>query len=196
MRSLDQTDMQILGLLAENARKPFSEIADEVGLSGPAVSDRVERLQDAGVINRFTIDLNRSQLRAGVPIFVQLETLTEELDVVREQVEDADAVEHVFTTAAGEIWFFARAEPQSVRRWIEDLLEGTAVAEYSVTLIDDAEWAPSLDGPELALTCAECDNTVDREGRSARLDGQLYHFCCPSCESQFIERHDRFEKNA
>jgi len=46
MRDLDETDMEILSLLAENARRSFSAIGEEVGLSGPAVSDRVTRLQE------------------------------------------------------------------------------------------------------------------------------------------------------
>lgn len=39
MQNLDETDMEILSLLAENARMAFSEIGEEVDLSGPAVSD-------------------------------------------------------------------------------------------------------------------------------------------------------------
>lgn len=75
MRDLDETDMEILSLLAENARRPFSAIGEENGLSGPAVSDRVTRLQEAGVINHFTIDVDRSQLKAGVPVLIQLDFL-------------------------------------------------------------------------------------------------------------------------
>jgi len=45
MRDLDDTDLEILSLLAEDARRPFSEIGERVGLSGPAVSDRVTRLR-------------------------------------------------------------------------------------------------------------------------------------------------------
>ena len=45
MRELDETDVQILSLLAEDARRPYSDIGETVGLSGPAVSDRVTRLR-------------------------------------------------------------------------------------------------------------------------------------------------------
>jgi len=47
---------------------------------------------------------------------------------------------------------------------------------------------------EFALTCAECSNTVDSEGETARIDGEVYHFCCPSCLSQFRERYQRLEE--
>lgn len=193
MQQLDDTDLQILAHLAEDARRPYSEIASAVGLSGPAVSDRVQRLREAGVIRRFTVHLDRSQLRAGAPVFVQ--AAPDDADAVLEQVTSADAVEHVFETADGEVWFYARAETGQVRRWLDGLFEGHDV-DYAVTLLDGVEWTPSVSGAEFALTCVECGNTVDAEGESARIDGDVYHFCCPSCRARFEERYERFEAEA
>lgn len=195
MRDLDETDMEILSLLAENARIPFSEIGKEVGLSGPAVSDRVDRLQERNIINHFTIDVNRSQLRAGVPVFIQLEVPPHSLDLTRKRVSEADGVEHVFITSEGEIWFYARAEAQNVRVWVETLLGEVDSADYTVTLVDEVEWTPSIDGVEFALTCAECSNSVDNEGEVARIDGDVYHFCCPSCLARFEDRYQQLAED-
>jgi len=196
MSDLDETDLEILSLLAENARRPFSEIGEEVGLSGPAVSDRVDRLQEAGVLDRFTIEVDRAQLRAGLPVVVRVTVPPESFDAVRERVGDANGVEHVFVTAEGEIWFYARTQAQNVRTWVNTLLGDAEAAEYSVTLIDEAEWTPSIEGVEFALTCAECGNTVDSEGETTRIDGEIHHFCCPSCLSRFEERYRRLEEGA
>jgi DNA-binding Lrp family transcriptional regulator len=193
MRDLDETDMEILRLLGENARRPFSDIAERVGLSGPAVSDRVQRLEEAGVIERFTVEVDQSQLRAGVPVFVHAPVPAGDVDDCRRALADADAVEHVFVTADGELRFYARARVQRVREWLDGLLPVDGV-DYDVTLLDDAEWTPSLEGTQFALTCAECGNTVDSEGESARIDGEVYHFCCPSCLSRFEGRYDRLEE--
>lgn len=194
MHDLDETDMDILSLLAENARIPFSEIGEEVGLSGPAVSDRVNRLQERGIIEHFTIDVNRSQLRAGVPVLVQLNLSAESLDTVRGRAREASGVEHLFVTADGELWFYARAEVQNVHSWVETLLRDIESADYTVTLIDEVEWTPTIDGVEFALTCAECGNTVDNEGETARIDDDIYHFCCPSCLSRFEDRYQQLEE--
>jgi len=196
MRKLDETDLEILSLLAENARLPYSEIGDEVGLSGPAVSDRVRRLEEAGIINNFTVDINRSQLRAGVPVFVQLTVPTRAHETVRDRLRDADGVEHVFVTAEGELWFYARVKAQNVRVWVESITDEIEAQDYSVTLIDETEWTPSIDGVGFALTCAECGNTVDNEGETARIDGDIYHFCCPSCLARFEERYRHLEESA
>lgn len=196
MRDLDETDIEILSLLAKNARRPFSDIGEEVGLSGPAVSDRVSRLEEAGVINNFTVDVNRSELRAGVPVLIQLEISADSIELARERLRDADSVEHVFVTAEGEVWFYARAEARNVRPWINSLFEGIEPLEYSVTLIEETEWTPSIEGLEFALTCAECGNTVDAEGETTRIDDEVYHFCCPSCLSRFEDRYRRLEEGA
>lgn len=47
---LDQLDLNIIDTLANNARKPFLEIARDNGVSGAAVHQRVAKLQKAGVI--------------------------------------------------------------------------------------------------------------------------------------------------
>jgi Lrp/AsnC family leucine-responsive transcriptional regulator len=196
MRDLDETDMKILSLLAEDARRPFSSIGEEVDLSGPAVSDRVKRLEESDIINGFTVDVNRAQLRAGVPVFVRLENDTSVIEPLRSRLHDADGIEHLFVTAEGKIWFYGRAEGQNVRRWIDGLLEETPSMDYSVTLVDDLEWTPSLDGTEFAITCAECGNTVDSEGESARIDDDVYHFCCSSCRGRFEDQYQRLEEGA
>ncbi|WP_435075055.1 AsnC family transcriptional regulator [Halorubrum sp. HHNYT27] len=202
MRDLDETDVEILSLLAENARRPFSEIGERVGLSGPAVSDRVTRLEESGVIEGFTVDVDRSKLRAGVPVLVDValplgsESDDDQtaLDRARHRVGEADAVEHVFVTADGDLRLYGRVEGRNVREWVRGLFDGIDVDDYDVTLVDEFQWTPSVEGVEFALTCAECSNTVDSEGETARIDGEVYHFCCPSCLSRFRDRYQRLEE--
>ncbi|GAB7012905.1 AsnC family transcriptional regulator [Halolamina salina] len=195
MRDLDETDLRIIELLAADARRPYSEIGDDVGLSGPAVSDRVQRLRDSGVLERFTVDVDRSQLRAGVPVFVRL-VVDDGLAELRERVSAASAVEHLFVTADEELLFSARAEANGVRDWLTDLVGDADVRDREVRVLDEMEWSPALGGVEFALTCDECGNTVDSEGETERLGGDVYHFCCPSCRSRFVERYERMEEGA
>jgi len=195
MSSLDQTDIEILRLLSRDSRRTYTDIAEMVDLSGPAVADRVERLQDAGIIERFTVDLDRTQLGAGAQLFVQVDP-KQSFDRVRSRLDEADAVEHVMVTADGELWFNARAEVHSVHLWLRGLLEPADDAEYTVTLLDEIEWQPSLDGTEFALTCAECGNTVDSEGESEWIDEEMRHFCCSTCRDQFNEQLNQLKDGA
>jgi transcriptional regulator, AsnC family len=195
MRELDETDLEILSLLAADARRPFSEIGETVGLSGPAVSDRVTRLREAGIIEGFTVNVDRAQLRGGVPVFVRVDADGDDRETLRERVRDAEAVEHVFVTAEGEVWFHARVAATNVHGWVEGLLDEVP-ADYQVTLVDEVEWTPTVEGVEFAVGCAECGNTVDSEGETARIDDEVYHFCCGSCRTRFEERYERIEEGA
>jgi len=195
MRDLDETDMEILQLLLSDARRPYSDIADTVGLSAPAVSDRVARLEESGVIKRFTLDVDRSQLRSGIPVLVTIETAAGP-DAVRAALLEADAVEHVFTTAEGDIVAFARVPDNDIASWLSDTVESDTVADFEVDLLSGAAWSPDLGGTEFALSCAQCGNTVDSEGTAARIDGTLYQFCCPSCESRFEEKYAELQEGA
>lgn len=58
-------DRQILSLLEQDARRSVSDMAQRVGASRTAVKDRMVRLQDAGIIKRFTVDIEREVVEPG-----------------------------------------------------------------------------------------------------------------------------------
>jgi len=137
MRDLDETDMEILRLLGKTRSTTVQRNRRGGGPLGPAVSDRVERLEEAGVIEGFTVDVDQSQLRAGIPVFVQATVPAADVDDCKATIADADAVEHVFVTADGECWFYARAQVRQVREWLQGLLPDADGVDYDVTLVDD-----------------------------------------------------------
>ena len=59
---VDLKDRRILSLLSENARMPLTQIAKKVQLSRDAVNYRVKRLQDKGIILKFTANISYSKL--------------------------------------------------------------------------------------------------------------------------------------
>ncbi len=195
MHTLDEKDQQILRLLRQNARIPFSRIAEEVDLSGPAVSDRVDRLEQTGIITSYTIDIDQSQLRNGISVLVQITTHPTDPTQLTETLQHSEKVEHVFITANGKIWFTAYADESKIRESLQDLLESSDI-EFEVVLLDEISWTPSISTMEFDLSCAECGNSVDEQGTSWRTDDTEYRFCCPSCEAQFKERYQEFEQAA
>ncbi|MCE6961722.1 Lrp/AsnC family transcriptional regulator [Cereibacter sphaeroides] len=66
MTAIDDIDRKIIGMLADDARQPLTEVAARVGLSTSAVNDRVRRLVAQGVIRRFTLDASPEAL--GLPV--------------------------------------------------------------------------------------------------------------------------------
>jgi Lrp/AsnC family transcriptional regulator, leucine-responsive regulatory protein len=63
---LDAIAWKIIESLQRNARVTFAELGRKVGLSTPAVAERVHRLEEAGVITGYHASINGSKL--GVPI--------------------------------------------------------------------------------------------------------------------------------
>ncbi|WP_254822176.1 AsnC family transcriptional regulator [Haloglomus halophilum] len=196
MRDLDDTDRKILRLLLEDARRPYADIAERVDLSPPAVSDRVDRLHELGVIERFTVDIDRSALRDGVQVLVTLRTAPDAVSELRAALADLDGVEHVFETADGRVIASMAAPDGEVRNYLAGALDLDAVEGLTVDLLADAEWTPALGDATIGIDCVQCGNTVTGEGVLSEVGGTQRAFCCESCEAAFRERYEELEQGA
>lgn len=194
MSTFDETDMEILGLLVEEGRRPYSDIADAVDLSPPTVSDRIDRLQEAGIIQQFTVDLDRSKLSGGIPVLVEVTFEPDEVDEGSDRLAAHEAVERTYTTADGTVLVHAYVPDGDARGFLADAVDLDDVREYDVSILIGSEWTPGLGKDGFALTCAECGNTVSDEGESVNLDGTTYHFCCESCRSQFVDQYESLQE--
>ncbi len=67
---LDATDRRILRILAQDGRESYQAIADAVGLSRPAVMERVKRLEETGYILGYRVQLDRAKVGLPVTAFV------------------------------------------------------------------------------------------------------------------------------
>ena len=72
--NLDPVDREILNALQANARTPVAEIARQVNLTASAVSQRVRKLEDSGVITGYTATLNPKLLGFGLVAFIMVRT--------------------------------------------------------------------------------------------------------------------------
>lgn len=189
MRQLDETDLEILRLLIADARRPFSDIADRVGLSGPAVSDRIQRMEELDVIQGFTVRLDRSKLENNVPVLLELAPEPPAVEDVHGQVAALPTVEHVYRLYDGRVLAHANAPSRDVHRWLREALEFDGIAEYEIHLVSDHEWQVGVGPTDFAVACVVCGNTVGGDGEIARVDGEIKPFCCPSCQEQYLTEH-------
>jgi len=70
---MDNIDRKILNILQENARTPLKVIAEQVFLSSPAVSARIERLEAAGLIMGYQAQLSCAAMGYQIKAFIALE---------------------------------------------------------------------------------------------------------------------------
>ena len=70
MTKLDSIDNKILVLLSQDGRQPASAIAEKVGLSVPATTDRIKKLQDSGVIIGFKPIISGKKINLDITAFI------------------------------------------------------------------------------------------------------------------------------
>ena len=59
---LDDTDHKILGLLIDNTRIPFTDIAKKLDISAGTVHVRVKKMEDAGIITGSSLQVDYKKL--------------------------------------------------------------------------------------------------------------------------------------
>ena len=70
--SFDVIDRQILATLREQGRASHAALAKEVGLSSPAVGERIRKLEGAGVITGYQATFSPDALGLGICAFVSI----------------------------------------------------------------------------------------------------------------------------
>ncbi|MGD0740870.1 MAG: Lrp/AsnC family transcriptional regulator [Terracidiphilus sp.] len=80
---LDAIAWKILEALQQNARQSFAEIGRQIGLSTPAVAERVHRLEEAGVIAGYHVALDIAKLGVPIRVLVRLTIPGGDLQITR-----------------------------------------------------------------------------------------------------------------
>jgi len=73
-KMLDTTGWQLLQALQQNARLSYSELGQRVGLSSPAVAERIRRMEDAGIISGYHAEINLAKVGFPVTAIIRLTT--------------------------------------------------------------------------------------------------------------------------
>lgn len=71
MTVLDKINWEILNILKENSRESLSSISKKVNLSRPSVSERILRMEEKGIIKKYTIEIG-SDFKTNTIIFYTL----------------------------------------------------------------------------------------------------------------------------
>ncbi len=144
---LDRVDRAILGLLRADGRMSHAAIAKAVGLSGPAVHDRVRKLESKGVIRGYSAVLDPEALGLPHAAFVMV-TLSEGNEfaaddpIVARMCEEPDVLE--FHRIAGEDCYLLKVRTETNRE-LERLLRrirsirGVARTRTTVVLSTELE---------------------------------------------------------
>lgn len=70
MSSVDKIDLKIIEMLAADSRRSLADIGNSVDLAPSSVNERIRRLVAAGVIRRFTVEVDPASLDRATQIYV------------------------------------------------------------------------------------------------------------------------------
>jgi len=87
---MDSLDQEILNVLRRDARTPYTEIAEQVGTSEGTVRNRVERMTEEGIIERFTVATRKGNVKAMIEISVAVDVDTTAVSERMAEWEEVD----------------------------------------------------------------------------------------------------------
>jgi Lrp/AsnC family leucine-responsive transcriptional regulator len=93
---LDEVDRGIIDRLRENSRMTFVDIGRDLGVSDATVYNRVRRLMEAGVIKRFTVEVEEAALGRMVSGFMLVNVKPGAVKEVSKQLADIERVNEIY----------------------------------------------------------------------------------------------------
>lgn len=78
MKMIDEMDIRIMNLLKINARMSLKELSNEVHLTTPALSARIDKLEKSGFIKGYHADVDYAKLGYKIKAFIQISVLPED----------------------------------------------------------------------------------------------------------------------
>jgi Lrp/AsnC family leucine-responsive transcriptional regulator len=91
-RPLDTTDRAIIAALSENGRMTVRELAAQIGLSSPSITERIHKLEDAGAIRGYTIAVDPTVFGLVISAHVRMRAMPGEVKRLAQMLIDTPEV--------------------------------------------------------------------------------------------------------
>lgn len=131
---LDDTDIRIIQLLSENARQATSSIAAAIGMSAPSIAERIRRLEESGVISKFTVELNHELIGYPFSAIVRVKPLPGKIHILQQRLIEIPNCTQC-DKVTGDDCFIARLSLRSIPELDEVLDRIVELAETSTVII-------------------------------------------------------------
>lgn len=126
---LDAIDARILRSLALDGRCTMADLAREVGLSPPSVTERVRRLEEADVIRGYRAEVNPAALGLQLAAYIRIRPMPGQLRKVADVLNRIDAIVQC-DRVTGEDCFIAKAHVRSMAE-LETVID--RIIPYAIT---------------------------------------------------------------
>ncbi len=94
---MDSVDMKLLGLLQEDSRMSYTDIAKSVGISETAIRRRIKKLIDEKIIEKFTVKVNPDKIGKPITAFVGVDVGGEISPVAGSELLNRKEISELYT---------------------------------------------------------------------------------------------------
>ncbi|SEG58817.1 Lrp/AsnC family transcriptional regulator, leucine-responsive regulatory protein [Nonomuraea solani] len=105
-KEMDALDLRILAELQIDARVSFAELGRRVGLSAPAVADRMQRLEETGVIVGYRAEVNPRALGFPVTVMVRIRPAARELRRISKIAQEVPQIVECYRMTGDDCFYF------------------------------------------------------------------------------------------
>lgn len=91
-RQLDSIDRAIIAALTEDGRMTFKQLAKQIGLSSPSITDRILKLKDAGAILGYSVLVDPKVFGLGTSAFVRMRAMPGQVKKLEQMLDDSPEV--------------------------------------------------------------------------------------------------------
>ena len=112
---MDLTDRKILKILEENSKSSLSDISRMVNLSIPSVRERINKMKDLNIIEKYTIDINYNSLGFGIDVIINISIKNNLYTDFKTFIKDQENVEFCYRIS-GESCFVLKC---ILKPWIQ-----------------------------------------------------------------------------
>ena len=97
--------MQIIDILSENSKLSFKEIGDNIHLTGQAVGSRVSKLIENGIIEKFTLKINKELLGINIIALIKVYMKTNNHNRMIEIINNNDEIVEAHRVSSDACYF-------------------------------------------------------------------------------------------
>lgn len=130
----DALNVRILGLLRDSPRMSVSELARRVGMSAPAIRERVQRLEEAGVIRGWRLEVDPAALGYPLAAYVRVRPTYGKLQKIMELAASLPQVVECHRIT-GEDCFILKVHLESLDRLDRVLDQFLAYGQTTTSLV-------------------------------------------------------------
>jgi Lrp/AsnC family leucine-responsive transcriptional regulator len=139
-RGLDTTDINLLQELEIDARLSLAELGRRVGLSAPAVADRLERLEVSGVISAYRAEIDPRALGYELAVVLRIRPAPRELKKVAELAQRTPEIVECHRIT-GDDCYLMKAHVRDVEH-MEEVIDRFAIYGQTTTSIVQSSPVP------------------------------------------------------